>query len=209
MILLHIYSSVAVFQAYTLIRSNQRIWVFFYYTSLISSHLISSGFYEMKSTCITWLQIHLGTFLHLRAASTFLGSRRLVDWEHHGADKHDVCMRTPKVAKMIHLKRNLHSWDAVQCPFFTFWLALLCSRSWCPGPSAPYTSYSIAAYCYQPAISVPLMNSHFVIPTFSTSIPFEVVRHFWNPSRISSALASLSRQLEAWKNFLLNFLSCL
>ena len=49
MILLHIYSSVAVFQAYTLIRSNQRIWVFFYYTSLISSHLV----------WVLWNEIHL------------------------------------------------------------------------------------------------------------------------------------------------------
>lgn len=77
------------------------------FTHLISSHLISSGFYEMKSTCITWLQIHLGTFLHLRAASTFLGSGLLVDWEHHDADKHYVCMRTPKVANMIHLNAEL------------------------------------------------------------------------------------------------------
>lgn len=38
---------------------------------------------------------------------------------------------------------------------------------------------------------MPLMNSHFVIPTFSNSIPIEVVSHFWNPSRISSALASV------------------
>lgn len=42
MILFHIYSSVAVFQAYTLIRSNQRIWALFYYTALISNGVLQN-----------------------------------------------------------------------------------------------------------------------------------------------------------------------